>query len=518
MINILREPDDIRIVCEGENIDVCVGTEIGNKGLNVWVEAEKSRPKFILLRWKHEIDSKGLKIMGDTWERSYGDLHWGPLCCDRLFPWYFLADFGKHISACGVKVRPNSFVTFECDARGVSVWFDVRCGAKGVELGGRKLLAGTVVCEQYEGITAFEAATEFCKVMCEDPIFPKKPVYGGNNWYYAYGKSNGEQVRRDAKLMAELSEGNDNPPFMVIDDGWSQHRCSGPWYPNDEYGDMQKIAEDFKAMGVLPGVWIRALHDCEVEKEHPEWLLHNGNEQPTLDPSRPEVLEYVSQTVSRIAGWGYELLKHDYSTHDIFGPNATPNGMVTGHGNWSFYDKTRTSAEIVLEFYRTIKKSGNGMIVIGCNTISHLCAGLFEINRIGDDTSGKNWCRTRSMGVNTLAFRMPQNRTFYMADADCVGIKDQRISWSLNKQWLDLLAYSGSPLFVSCQPDVVTEEMKKDIKEAFAVNSVQTDVAIPLDWQDNYTPEEWSINGKVRRYDWIEDSYPILMHKRDIPN
>ena len=45
-----------------------------------------------------------------------------------------------------------------------------------------------------------------------------------------------------------------------------------------------------------------------------------------------------------------------------------------------------------------------------------------HLNRTGDDTSGRIWERTRRMGVNTLAFRLPQHNTFYHIDADCVGI------------------------------------------------------------------------------------------------
>lgn len=87
-------------------------------------------------------------------------------------------------------------------------------------------------------------------------------------------------------------------------------------------------------------------------------------------------------------------------------------------------------------------------MIIGCNTIGHLGAGLMHLNRTGDDTSGRIWERTRRMGVNTLAFRLPQHNTFYHIDADCVGIFGM-IPWEKNRQWADVLAKSGTPLFVS---------------------------------------------------------------------
>ena len=106
------------------------------------------------------------------------------------------------------------------------------------------------------------------------------------------------------------------------------------------------------------------------------------------------------------------------------------------------------------DLYRTIRAAAGDALVIGCNTVSHLSAGVFEICRIGDDTSGTEWARTRKMGVNTLAFRGVQHGAFYVADADCVGVTNA-VPWSLNRQWLDLLARSGTMLFVSLAPDAL---------------------------------------------------------------
>ena len=113
--------------------------------------------------------------------------------------------------------------------------------------------------------------------------------------------------------------------------------------------------------------------------------------------------------------------------------------------------------ELIIKFYQTIKEAaGENCIILGCNTVSHLCAGMYEVNRTGNDTSGFEWAKTRMCGVNALAFRLIQNGIFYMADADCVGITGA-IPWELNRMWLDILARSGSPLFVSCKPGVLND-------------------------------------------------------------
>ncbi len=122
--------------------------------------------------------------------------------------------------------------------------------------------------------------------------------------------------------------------------------------------------------------------------------------------------------------------------------------------------------------------------------------------------------RTRALGVNALAFRLPQNGRFYMVDADCVGILGKEIPWELNRQWLKLLAASGTPLFVSAQPSALTDGMKEELRQAWAQNAVQTDVAEPLDWMYNTTPEKWKINGEPTEFDWTMDYWAPCFGKK----
>lgn len=517
MIDILRNPDDIRIICENENSDAEVRTEVRDRKLYVWLKAFHSNPKYVCMRWNCRTQEP-VRIMGDKWERSYGDMEWHSLNGEIFMPWYFLANNREETTGCGVMVQPNSMVCFQCDASGVTAWLDVRSGGHGVRLGGRELLCGIIVCEHYKGISAFAAAKAFCKVMSPNPKLPKEPVYGSNNWYYAYGKSSREEILEDARVIAELAGDNSNRPYMVIDDGWSVNSCAGPWRPNEKYGDMKSLADEFKAMGVRPGIWFRPLHDMEAYEEHPEWRFHKGPEGQTvsfLDPSHPEVKAYLRGEVQKIKEWGYELIKHDFSTYDVFDRFGFDlNGKLAVSDDWTFYDDTKTSAEIMLDFYRLLREEAGDMVIIGCNTLSHLSAGIFEVNRTGDDTSGRNWSRTRAIGVNTLAFRMCQNNAFYKVDADCVGILGDRIDWKLNRQWLELLAKSGSPLFVSAQPSALTEEMKRDLQEAFAINSIQQNEAEPLDWLYNNQPQRWMIDGKAYEFDFVMDDYPTLLSGR----
>lgn len=522
MLQIIRQPDDIIIRTDSGEYrsgcpDVKLRFETENGRLKLYVSADRECPQFLVLRWNQKTEEP-CRVFGDRWERSYGDLMWSGIDPERFMPWYFLVTNGKSTTGLGVMVRPNSFVCFEYDASGVTAWVDVRNGGKGVRLNGRELLAAAFVCETYEGISSFQAAQRFCALMSPEPMLPKQPVYGSNNWYYAYGNFTRDGLMRDVELLSELTAGLKNRPFMVIDDGWSVERCSGPWLARPEFGDMGDLADRFRAQGVRPGIWVRLLHNKQLEQAHPDWCVKRKTLWSALDPTVPAVKEEIACSLRRIKSWGFELLKHDFTTYDLFGALGYQlNGSVTNESGWSFFDDTKTNAEIVLGLYRLIREQTQGMLLIGCNTVPHLCAGLVEINRIGDDTSGKSWNRNRAVGVNTLAFRLPQNRRFYMVDADCVGILGKNIPWELNREWLDLLARSGSPLFVSCDPDSADEQIKKDLKAAFSHSSRQTETAEPLDWEYNKNPAKWLIDGAQAEYDWILHSYPPLL-KAVVPN
>ncbi len=355
-------------------------------------------------------------------------------------------------------------------------------------------------------MSAFEAGRAFCRLMCPESRLPDHKVYGSNNWYYAYGRSSHEEILGDAKIVADQCKGLSNLPYMVIDDGWQKYSCDAPWtIGNERFPDMKRLASEMRALGVRPGIWVRYLIDSrhEIPECKPEWRFQKNDSM--LDPSHPEVIDYVKRTPKMLRDWGYELIKHDYSTFDIFsGFGTSMRGQMTRDG-WHFYDRSRTSAEIVVDFYRAVREAaGDDCVIIGCNTISHLCAGLYELNRTGDDTSGNNWNRTRRMGTNTLAFRLIQNGIFYMADADCVGITGN-IPWKLNRQWLDVLSKSGSPLFVSCKPGVLNPDELEELRAAWVINSIQENDCRPLDWMENESPALWLIDGKEVRYNWYDD-------------
>lgn len=490
----------VNIICEDKTTDSVINSTSDENELSVYLTASEDKPKFVEFHWNISQRTDHL-VLGDAWERSYGDLEFRHIFDnDRYMPWYFISTNEKECFCFGVKTGANSFVSFRYDTEGITAIIDVRNGGCGVQLKGRKLCLATFVYAYYDNGNVFENLKDYCKKLCPSPLLPNERIYGGNNWYYAYGNSSYEQIISDTILQVKLSEGIDNKPFQVIDDCWQLFSCEGPWYPNDRFGDMKKLADEIKKIGARPGIWLRLLHNRRSSITDEMRILRDG-ERKYLDPTHYLVQELIKEDVERMRAWGYELIKHDFTTHDLFGSWGKELGRgITNHDDWHFYDRTKTNAEIVTDLYKLIKEAAGNMYIIGCNTISHLSAGLVHISRTGDDTSGREWERTRKMGVNTLAFRLCQNEVFYMCDADCVGILDDYIPWEKNRQWLNLLSFSNTPLFVSCT-NKIPEYVKCDLKDAYRIFN-EPHTFEPVDIFDTRTPEHWKIDGHDVYYKW----------------
>src|SRR5437868_10801152 len=212
--------------------------------LRVQLSAPTVPIKRLHLRWRARMNGAHL-ILGDAWERGYGDLEWRGWIPDRVMPWYFATQNGSLTHSYGVRTGARAFCFWQVDAQGISLWADVRSGGVGVQLGERVLDICEVTCRAGRvGESAFAAVHAFCRQLCSNPRLPPHPVYGSNDWYWAYGKYSAATVLSDVQHIVELSPPTANRPFAVIDDGWQPERGKdkagvGTWdRGNEKFPDM----------------------------------------------------------------------------------------------------------------------------------------------------------------------------------------------------------------------------------------------------------------------------------------
>ncbi len=464
--------------------------------LPVAVTAPGGKLTYLQLRWKGQLGER-MYLLGDHWERSYGDLEWRGLVPNRVMPWYFLASDGQSLQGYGVKTQPAAFCFWQADPEGMTLTLDLRNGGVPAALGDRELDACTVVARRGAPDEPLaHAAREFCRLMCPTPKLPPGGLFGSNDWNYAYGRNTAGAILRDADLIASLAPSGGERPYVVIDDGWQDPA---------RFPSMPGLAAAILAKGPRPGLWVRPLRAPQTAQ--PALLLPaarfgpSAPEMPAFDPTIPEALERILGAVRTPVGWGYQFIKHDFSTVELFGQWGFQMTTGPARPGWSFHDRSRTNAEIVRDLYHAIRQAaGEQTVILGCNTVGHMAAGIFESQRIADDTSGKEWERTRRMGVNGLAQRIAQHRTFSHIDPDIVAIT-KAVGWRETSQWMDAVARSGTSFFLAPDPEAVTPESKSAMRDALAI-AAENSFGYPTNPLESTTPDRWTFGQTSRTYDW----------------
>ena len=189
--------------------------------LSVSVNSPTKPLNAIKLKWKHSVSSND-RVLGDHWERTYGDVSWQTPVGDKKMPWYFIQHDKNSASCFGVKTGCNSICYWNVDNSHMHLTLDTNSGGVGVQLETRTLHAADIITTKNKtGERLFATAQRFCKLMCNKPMLPKQPVYGINDWYFSYGNNSDDLILQHTSLLADFATDVNNRPFSVIDAGWA---------------------------------------------------------------------------------------------------------------------------------------------------------------------------------------------------------------------------------------------------------------------------------------------------------
>lgn len=490
---------------------------VGEKSAKVIVYPSGSPVKFLKLRFRGDLTFVD-KVYGDTWERSGHNclLEWRSVIGARMMPWFCYLKGNDKTMCYGVKTGADCFASWFVDVHGVTLFLNLTNGKDGTDLKEPLIACEVVQLEGEQHEDTYKVAKRFSALLCDAPVLPKEPIFGVNNWYWAYGKISFESVMTETDYLMKMCNGTKHRPYMIIDDGWQFNRTygegayiGGPWIPNSRFGDMSKTADDIHKKGAKAGIWFRPLltlgdvpEEVKLEKFSAGGVL--------LDPSHPYVLERVRKDAETIRSWGFDLIKHDFSTMDFFGAALL---LTAENCNSSLYkrnkapfDKTKTNATIIKNLYKAIQDGVGEADIIGCNTVGHLCAGIHSIYRTGDDTSGRSFEWTRRSGVNTV-MRLPLNDACYRIDPDCAAFTE-RVDASLNLDFLEMCAITGMTTLASVTPGILTEEQMKRINAIYLLADKDEERYGILNYDKTATPNIFisEDGGNVRDFDW-ESAY-----------
>ena len=133
-----------------------------------------------------------------------------------------------------------------------------------------------------------------------------------NNWEATYFDFDTEKLIAIAKESAALGI-----EMLVMDDGWFGHRDSddsslGDWvvYEKKLPGGLKYLVDEVNRLGMKFGIWFEPemiSPDSRLYEAHPDWAFHlkgrtpsRARDQLVLDLSRPEVVDYVYDSISRV--------------------------------------------------------------------------------------------------------------------------------------------------------------------------------------------------------------------------
>lgn len=505
----LRFEEDVQSKCP-INYEYKIENGVGK----VIVHPSESPVRYLKFRFSMEMNDID-KILGDQWERAglNAYIEWRSVMAGRNLPWYCFALSGNKTACYGVKTGANCFAFFQIDTHGVTLFMNLCNGNEGTDL--KESIVACEVVELFaENENVYKTAQRFSKMLCDNPVLPKEPVYGFNNWYWAYGDISYESVIEETQSLMKYAKGCKHRPYMIIDDGWQKLRIAargnyigGPWEPNERFNDMKKLCDEIHQMGAKAGIWFRPLLTREDAPK--EAILAQESGGDILDPSHPFTLKKVEEDARKIRSWGFDLIKHDFTTIDITGyPCLTGEKhdfeMVDPEKGRKFYDKTLTTAMILKNLYKAVQKGAGEADVISCNVVGHLSAGIHSIHRIGNDTSGMAWEWSRRDGVNSL-MRLPQNNLFYNADPDCAAFTE-KVKNYINFDYLEMCALTGMTTLASVTPNLLNEEEQKRLSEIFKMADEDKSRFELKDFTTNANPEIFvSPDGSVEKvYDWTK--------------
>ena len=452
--------------------------------------------------------SDALLVLGDAFDvncsSSYGFdqfAFWHAPIPERKMPWYFHAFDGERLNCFGVKTGPDAVCYFQCDEDGITLWLDLRNFSGGVSLK-EPLVCAEVVCrpgDPYED--PYDAAQKFCKMMCDKPVLPKTPIFGVNNWYWAYGDITHASVMNECDHLMEMASDAKTSPYMIIDDGWQENRFrneegkvynGGPWSVSSRaFPNMSDTAGEIREKGAIPGLWFRPLlayGDIQGGLASPFQTHPIGT---FLDPTHPEVLNNIANTVKDMVAWGFGLIKHDFTTLDTIGKFGTLED-----GDAHFYDNSVTNCTMMKRLYKTIQNAAGDIEITGCNTANHLVAGIHSSQRASRDTSGNLYEITRIAAASSL-IRLPQNNTFFSLDPDCAPITE-RVPIDINLDFLELCAHSGVVTLGSIKPGIIKGKNLTRTRNIFRIASEGGSGATPDRWVGNNALSKFTLKDGTK--------------------
>ncbi len=272
-----------------------------------------------------------------------------------------------------------------------------------------------------------------------DARVPARSGSGWCSWYQYFTRVQASHVTAAAQALARLELPVDT---VQIDDGFQA--AVGDWLewsPGFPDG-VAPLAKEIRSHGFVAGLWLAPLlvsRASRLAREHPDWILRGrfgrkrvANLNPAwkgrvcwaLDPTHPEVLDFLRQLGGSVRELGFDYLKLDF--------------LYAGALRGRRYDRELPSAAAYRGAIQAFREgAGEDALLLGCGAPLGPSVGLFDAMRIGPDVAPAWRARglDRLFGIraapsaenslrNVLA-RAVLHQRLWANDPDCVLLRER---------------------------------------------------------------------------------------------
>ncbi|WIK63903.1 glycoside hydrolase family 36 protein [Gleimia hominis] len=239
-----------------------------------------------------------------------------------------------------------------------------------------------------------------------------------SSWYSWFEEVSEQIITSEIPAAKKLGYG-----VVQIDDGWE--RKVGDWRANQKFPrGMKPVVDDIHQAGLKAGLWVSpfiALPGTPTVEAYPELFLHNedgsltpsgfnwGQEYYALDFSKPQAHDWLAETMSEIAGWGFDMFKLDF----LYAAAVQAQRQHGMDREVAYRAGLETMREAV----------GNDVYLLGSGAVVNASLGVLDGMRVGPDTA-PYWDNTErkrdpSGPAVVNALRNSLSRTWLKTLADC---------------------------------------------------------------------------------------------------
>jgi alpha-galactosidase len=289
---------------------------------------------------------------------------------------------------------------------------------------------------------------------------------GWCSWYYYFGGVSEQAVLDNLDF---LHAHRDELPleYIQVDDGYQTD--IGDWTTtNDKFPHgLAWLAERIHQKGFKAGLWLApflAASTSALYREHPEWIVHDGDGRPlvvsqnwdresyALDCTHPGAQAWLGHLAKTLVSQcRFDYLKLDF----IYA--AAVEGVR--------YDRQTTRAQAYRRGLEAIRRGASDAFILGCGAPIGPSVGLVNAQRIGPDVAAywrvpselvpPDWPSTSvpacENAIRNALTRFWAHGRLWLNDPDCLLVRDSETALSLDevRSLATAIALSGGMVFLS---------------------------------------------------------------------